>query len=82
MYPDGDIPCVQLSLVHSLDPDLYIQIGKALQSLEWGSLLVMGSGFSFHNTRAFIGSNSQETHDSNIAFDDWLMDVISDKTLT
>lgn len=82
MYPDADIPCVQLSLVHSLDPDLYIQIGKALQSLEWDNLLVIGSGFSFHNVRAFFSPNSQESHESNIAFDEWLTAVVSDKTLT
>jgi len=69
-------------LEQNLDPALHVQIGKALQSLEWDNLLVIGSGFSFHNMRAFFGSNSQETHESNIAFDDWLTDVISDKTLT
>lgn len=82
MFPEADIPCVQLSLEQNLDPALHVQIGKALQSLEWDNLLVIGSGFSFHNMRAFFGSNSQETHESNIAFDDWLTDVISDKTLT
>lgn len=82
MYPEADIPCVQLSLVHSLDPDLHIQIGKALQSLEWDNLLVIGSGFSFHNMRAFFSPNSQETHESNIAFDEWLTAVVSDKALT
>lgn len=82
MYLDADIPSVQLSLVHSLDPDLHIQIGKALQSLEWDNLLVIGSGFSFHNMRAFFGSDSQGTRESNIAFDNWLTAVVSDKTLT
>lgn len=33
MYPEVDIPCVQLSLEHSLDPELHIQIGNALKSL-------------------------------------------------
>jgi len=82
MYPDADIPCVQLSLVHSLDPDLHIQIGKALQSLEWDNLLVIGSGFSFHNMRAFFSPNSQELREKNVAFDEWLTAVVSDKTLT
>lgn len=82
MYPDADIPCVQFSLVHSLDAGLHIQIGKALQSLEWDNLLVIGSGFSFHNMRAFFRQNSQETRENNIAFDEWLTSVVSEKTLT
>lgn len=82
MYPEADIPCVQLSLVRSLDADLHIQIGKALQSLEWDNLLVIGSGFSFHNLRAFFSPASQETWENHIAFDDWLTTVVTDKTLT
>ncbi|WP_412973097.1 DODA-type extradiol aromatic ring-opening family dioxygenase [Glaciecola sp. MF2-115] len=82
MYPDADIPCVQLSLVHSLDPDLHIKIGKALQSLEWDNLLVIGSGFSFHNMRAFFSPNSKEIRENNITFDEWLTAVVSDKRLT
>lgn len=81
MYPDADIPCVQLSLVHSLDADLHIQIGKALQSLEWRNLLVIGSGFSFHNMRAFFNPESQESRAMNIAFDEWLRETISDEVL-
>ena len=81
MYPDADIPCVQLSLVHGLDPDIHIQIGKALASLEWRNLLVIGSGFSFHNMRAFFSPESQEFRAMNIAFDGWLRETISDEVL-
>ena len=81
MYPDADIPCVQLSLVHSLDPDLHIQIGKALQSLNWENLLVIGSGSSFHNMHAFFTPDLQETRANNIAFDEWLEETVSDEAL-
>ena len=33
MYPEANIPCIQLSLVNSLQPQQHIQIGKALASL-------------------------------------------------
>ncbi|MEW9796642.1 DODA-type extradiol aromatic ring-opening family dioxygenase [Alteromonas sp. CYL-A6] len=82
MYPDADIPCVQLSLVDSLDANLHIRMGNALQSLEWDNLLVIGSGFSFHNMAAFFTPASQEARDNNIAFDEWLTAVMSDTTLT
>lgn len=81
MYPDADIPCVQLSLVDDLDPSLHIQIGKALESLEWRNLLVIGSGFSFHNMRAFFSPESQESRAMNIVFDEWLRETISDEVL-
>src|SRR5690606_16844712 len=31
MYPEADIPCVQLSLLNSLDADQHLNIGSALQ---------------------------------------------------
>ncbi|GGB77988.1 DODA-type extradiol aromatic ring-opening family dioxygenase [Shewanella inventionis] len=81
MYPEADIPCVQLSLVHGLDPELHIKIGKALQLLNWDNLLVIGSGFSFHNMRAFFNPNSPDVSKNNIAFDNWLHETLSDKAL-
>ena len=53
MYPEADVPCVQLSLVNSLDASLHINIGSALQGLKKQNVLVIGSGFSFHNLKAF-----------------------------
>ena len=82
MYPEADIPCVQLSLVRGLDPGLHIQLGKALQSLNWDDLLVIGSGLSFHNMGAFFTPSSWQARTNNIAFDEWLGETVSDKTLS
>ena len=50
MYPEATIPCVQLSLVNSLDPAEHIRVGRALSGLlEEENLLIIGSGASFHN---------------------------------
>jgi Uncharacterized conserved protein len=54
MYPDANIPCVQLSLVKSLRPEEHIRMGKALAGLRGNNVLVIGSGFSFHNLKAFF----------------------------
>lgn len=54
MYPEADIPCVQLSLVRNLDPLLHIEIGAALQTLVDRNVLVIGSGFSFHSIDEFF----------------------------
>ncbi len=54
MYPEADIPCIQLSLANSLDPSSHIKMGRALGSLSQKNILVVGSGFSFHNLPAFF----------------------------
>lgn len=54
MYPDADIPVVQVSLKHNLDPQQHIGLGKALADIAHENLLILGSGFSFHNMRAFF----------------------------
>ena len=82
MYPDADIPCVQLSLVNSLDSITHLAIGEALQALEWDNLLVIGSGFSFHNMRAFFDFSADENNLKNKGFEQWLISVMSDKNLS
>lgn len=77
MYPEADIPCVQLSLVNSLDPAEHIKIGQALNRLEYDNLLVIGSGFSFHNMRAFFAPDTSQTTMMNEAFEDWLLQTCS-----
>lgn len=78
MYPEADIPCVQLSLLHSLDPAQHIKIGKAVSALERDDLLIIGSGFSFHNMRAFFTPDTADSKAMNAAFEQWLIDICSD----
>lgn len=81
MYPQADIPCVQLSLVNSLDASTHLAIGKALQALDVDNLLVIGSGFSFHNMRAFFSANTSEVQARNQAFEDWLEETCTDSSM-
>ncbi|MFP4611598.1 MAG: DODA-type extradiol aromatic ring-opening family dioxygenase [Thiohalophilus sp.] len=81
MYPQADIPCVQLSLVDSLDPAFHIQVGSALQTLASRNVLVIGSGFSFHNMEAFFAPGSDESTRLNAAFEAWLQEVCADTEL-
>lgn len=75
MYPEANIPCVQLSLVNTLDPMEHLKIGRALQGLSERNILVVGSGFSFHNMRAFFAPDTAESRRLNAAFEAWLHDV-------
>ena len=81
MYPQADIPCIQLSLVNNLDPMSHINIGRALQNLDYDNLLVIGSGFSFHNLRAFFAPETSESKTQNESFEDWLLDTCSNKSI-
>jgi len=82
MYPEADIPCVQLSLVDSLDSRLHIEMGNALKTLADRNVLVLGSGFSFHNLEAFFAADTAESLQLNESFENWLQRVCADKALT
>jgi aromatic ring-opening dioxygenase catalytic subunit (LigB family) len=51
--PKAEIPTIQLSLLASLDPAAHIAIGQAIAPLRDEGVLIIGSGMSFHNMRAF-----------------------------
>ena len=82
MYPKADIPCIQISLQASLDPLEHIRIGEALSVLDQDGLLILGSGFSFHNMRAFGSPVTPESQSKNEAFEEWLIDTCSDRALS
>lgn len=75
MYPVADIPSLQLSLQAGLDPTQHIAIGKALHELLHANILVIGSGFSFHNMRAFSWQGDHAPDPDNDAFQDWLIET-------
>jgi aromatic ring-opening dioxygenase catalytic subunit (LigB family) len=75
MYPEADIPSLQLSLLRGLNPGAHIALGKALRELMSENILVVGSGFSFHNMRAFSWQATDEPDPANDAFQDWLIET-------
>ena len=73
IYPNADIPIVQLSLKAGLDPATHIAAGRALQPLREQGVLVAGSGMSYHNMRGY-GNAGAERGDP---FDAWLTETVS-----
>ncbi|MBC2770098.1 DODA-type extradiol aromatic ring-opening family dioxygenase [Pusillimonas minor] len=72
MYPDADIPVVQVSLETHFDPELHLALGRALAPLRNEDILIIGSGLSYHNLREIrtIGS------EPSAQFDAWLQQVV------
>ena len=75
MYPEADIPSLQLSLVRGLDPERHIALGRALHELMQENILIIGSGFSFHNMQAFIWGGTERPDPANDAFQNWLIET-------
>ncbi|MBX3564410.1 MAG: dioxygenase [Sphingomonas sp.] len=72
--PGADIPLVQLSLRKDLDPADHVAMGRALAPLRDEGVLIVGSGMSFHNMRAF-GDHATGPAD---VWDAALVDAVTD----
>jgi aromatic ring-opening dioxygenase catalytic subunit (LigB family) len=71
-YPEAELPTVQLSLMQGLDPKAHLALGRALAPLRDEGVLIIGSGMTFHNMRAFGDPRAKSNAD---AFDAWLSEA-------
>lgn len=76
IYPQADIPIVQLSLLHGLDPALHLRAGQALASLRDQGVLIVGSGMSYHNLHGF----GPAYREASQQFDHWLTQTVNAET--
>jgi aromatic ring-opening dioxygenase catalytic subunit (LigB family) len=72
MYPQADVPVLQLSLKQGYDPAEHLAAGRALAALRDEDVLVLASGLSYHNLRQF-GPGAKA---ASKAFDDWLTETL------
>lgn len=72
MFPDAQIPVLQVSLRHGLDPAEHVAFGRTLAPLRDEGVLIVGSGLSYHNLRA-LGPMGREPSQ---AFDAWLQETM------
>lgn len=70
-FPDADIPVIQISLRSDLSPTAHIELGKALSELRKDKVLILGSGFSYHNLRVIPDRSGVSQ-----IFDQWLFESL------
>ncbi len=73
MYPQADIPLVQLSLQFGYDPERHFAIGRAIAPLRDEGVLIVGSGMSFHNLRTMFDGKRDDAE----RFDSWLNGAVT-----
>lgn len=79
MYPDADIPVVQLSIQTELDLEHHVALGQTLAPLREDGVLIMGSGGATHNLPEVSEFNRDDPQaDYASAFDDWLAAAVTD----
>jgi 4,5-DOPA dioxygenase extradiol len=90
MFPDADVPVVQLAVQPQLGAGHHVKLGRALASLKDEDILVIGSGNATHNLRAFFHTRMQgddfsmttpseggrTVPDWVLAFDGWVRDKV------
>ncbi|UGQ47575.1 DODA-type extradiol aromatic ring-opening family dioxygenase [Massilia endophytica] len=73
VFPEADVPIVQLSLQQGLDPARHLAVGRALAPLREEAILIVGSGLSYHNLRQFGGAGAEASR----LFDAWLRETMA-----
>lgn len=72
IFPEANVPIVQLSMKENLDPSEHFKLGMALSHLREQNILMIGSGQSFHN----MGSKGDIAKKASLEFDHRLRQVL------
>lgn len=79
MFPQADIPVVQLSMDYSRPPAEHFAVGQQLKRLRERGVLIVGSGNIVHNLRSMqFGAASNQAYDWAIEFDERIADFLQE----
>jgi 4,5-DOPA dioxygenase extradiol len=78
VYPDADVPVVQLSLDETQPPAFHYELGRRLAPLRDEGVLVIGSGNLVHNLHAYAwGRHVPEPYDWAVRFETRAKELIA-----
>lgn len=77
LYPNADIPVLQLSLNMNEGPEYHFKLAQDLAKLRSKGIMIVGSGNMVHNLRMLDWSKNAKPHDWAIEFDEWMKDKIA-----
>jgi 4,5-DOPA dioxygenase extradiol len=79
MYPEADVPVVQLSMDPRRGPDYHYRLGTQLAPLREEGVLIIGSGGVTHNLGKLDWAGTHAaTPDWASSFNEWVADVVTD----
>ena len=76
LFPQANVPVVQLALPASYGPEQVLAMGRALRSLRSRGVLLIGSGSMTHNLREFFGG-AREPAPYVLEFSRWVEAAIA-----
>lgn len=79
MYPDGDVPVVQLSIDAAARPEHHLAIGESLAVLRADDVLVLGSGNVVHNLGVMDLRPTAAPYDWAVEFDGFVRDCLDER---
>lgn len=79
MYPEADIPVLQLSLDMTQGPDYHFELGKQIAKLREKGVMILGSGNIVHNLRAIRWGDDAKPHEWALEFDQWMKEKLEQK---
>jgi len=80
VFPQADIPVVQLSIDETQPPAFHFELGKRLAALRDEEILIIGSGNLVHNLHAYAwGQHSAQAYDWAVRFEAEALQMITDR---
>ncbi len=78
MFPEANVPVLQLSLNYNMSPKMHYELAKELAFLRQKGILIIGSGNIIHNL-GLARWNSNTPYDWAIQFDEKVKQLIQEK---